>query len=246
MIRDTKTDAAGRRVHIAFRFVASLIAIMSCIAAHAATPSIAGIWFPDPERSERLPKDAPYSKEGKALVDEWRGTHHPTEDDPGKFCQAPGMPSLALGGADYPVEIVETPAQVLILTELHQQVRRIFMNAKHPEEIFPQRNGHSIGRWEGETLLIDTIGIRGLLFGAVPHSDAVHVVERIRKIDGGAALVNEIRVTDPKMFTKPVVLRQFYKKGSADARMMEYECTEGMWEDHEREREAKRARRTAN
>jgi hypothetical protein len=187
-----------------------------------------------------LPKDAPYSKEGKALVDEWRATHHPTEDDPGKFCQAPGMPSLSLGGADYPVEIVETPKQTLILTELHQQVRRIFMNAKHPEDAFPQRNGHSVGHWDGDTLVIDTVAIRGILFGAVPHSDRVHVVERLQKIDNDRSLVNEIRITDPVMFTKPVVLRQYYKAGPPDARMMEYECTEGMWEDHEREREAKR------
>jgi len=207
-----------------------------------AAPSIAGIWFPDPSRSERLPKDAPYTKEGKAIVDEWRATHDPTEDDPGKFCQAPGMPSLALGGADYPVEIIETPRQVTILTELHQQVRRIFLTAKHPDDVFPQRNGHSIGHWEVDTLVVDTIGIRAITFGAVPHSDQVHVVERIKKIDNGASLANEISISDPKMFSKTVVLHQYFKAGPSDARMMEYECTEGMWEDHETEREAKRAK----
>jgi hypothetical protein len=207
---------------------------------HAAQPSIAGIWFPDPARSERLPRDAPYTKEGRALVDEWRATHHPTEDDPGRFCQAPGMPSLALGGADYPIEIIETPKQVTLLTELHQQVRRIFIGAKHPEDLLPQRNGHSIGKWEGDTLVIDTIGIRAITFGAVPHSDQVRVVERLKKLDNGTALVNELTIRDPKMFSKPVVLRQYYKAGPSDARMMEYECTEGMWEDHEKEREAKR------
>jgi hypothetical protein len=206
----------------------------------AATPTVAGIWFPDPARSERLPKDAPFTKEGKAVVDEWRASHHPTQDDPGKFCQAPGMPSLSLGGADYPVEIVETPKQTLILTELHQQVRRIFMNAKHPEDLLPQRNGHSVGKWDGETFVIDTVGIRGITYGSVPHSDEVHVIERIKKIDGGASLVNEISIIDPKMFSKTVVLHQYFKAGTADSRMMEYECTEGMWEDHEKERIEKR------
>jgi hypothetical protein len=208
----------------------------------AAPPSIAGIWFPDPTRSERLPKDAPYTKEGKAIVDDWRATHHPTEDDPGKFCQAPGMPSLSLGGADYPVEIIETPKQITILTELHQQTRRVFMNAKHPDDLFPQRNGHSIGRWEGDTLVIDTVGIRAITFGAVPHSDQVRVVERLKKVDGGKSLVNEISIIDPKMFAKTVVLHQYFKAGPTDARMMEYECTEGMWDDHETERERKRAK----
>lgn len=226
----------------ASRFAVLVCGVTLAVACHAATPSISGIWFPDPTRSERLPKDAPYTKEGRALVDEWRATHHPTIDDPGKFCQAPGMPSLSLGGADYPVEIVETSQQVLVLTELHQQVRRIFMNAKHPEDVFPQRNGHSIGKWDGDALVVETVGIRGLLYGAVPHSDQVRVVERWKKIDKGASLVNEITVHDPVMFTKPVVLHQYYKAGPPDARMMEYECTEGMWEDHEREREEKRAK----
>ena len=228
------------------RLVSRTFTIMLAACASAATlsadRSIAGIWFPDPARSERLPKDAPFTKEGKATVDEWRATHHPTEDDPGKFCQAPGMPSLSLGGADYPVEIIETPKQITILTELHQQVRRVFMTGKHPDDVFPQRNGHSIGRWEGETLVIDTIGIRAITFGAVPHSDQAHVVERLKKI-GGASLVNEISVTDPKMFTKTVVLHQYFKAGPPDARMMEYECTEGMWEDHEKERKAKQSKK---
>jgi hypothetical protein len=223
------------------RLTFALASLVVQAIAVAAPPSIAGIWFPDPTRSERLPKDAPYTKEGKAIVDEWRAAHHPTEDDPGKFCQPPGMPSLSLGGADYPVEIIETPKQMTILTELHQQTRRVFMNAKHPEELFPQRNGHSIGRWEGETLVIDTVGVRAITYGAVPHSDQVHIVERFKAIDGGKSLVNEISIADPKMFTKTVVLHQYYKAGPADARMMEYECTEGMWEDHEAERERKRA-----
>lgn len=222
----------------------ALIAIAFCGYAHAAdAPSIAGVWFPDPSRSERLPKDAPYTKEGKAIVEEWRASHHPTIDDPGKFCQAPGMPSLSLGGADYPVEIVETPKQTLILTELHQQVRRVFLSQKHPDDLLPQRNGHSIGRWEGDVFVIDTVGIRAITYGSVPHSDQAHVVERIKKTDDGASLVNEISITDPKMFAKTVVLHQYFKAGVADSRMMEYECTESMWDDHENEREAKRKKK---
>jgi hypothetical protein len=116
------------------------------------------------------------------------------------------------------------------------------MDTKHPVDLFPQRNGHSIGHWERETLVIDTIGIRAITFGAVPHSDQVYVVERIKKIDDGTALVNEITIRDPKMFLKPVVLRQYYRAAPPDARMMEYECTEGMWDDHEKEREAKRGK----
>lgn len=199
---------------------------------------LAGIWLPDASRSQRMPPDPPWTAEGRRIIEDWRATHDPVEDDPGAFCQAPGMPSLALGGADYPVEIVVRPEQITILMELHQQNRRIYMGLdEHPARPFPQRNGHSIGRWDGDTLIVDTSAIRAITFGAVPHSDQVRVAERWNVIDGGGALVNEITVVDPLMYAEPLVLRQYYTRAEAGTRMLEYECTEGMWEDHERERE---------
>ena len=211
--------------------------LAAAAAAQAEDPAIAGIWLPDATRSERFPAEPPYTPEGLRIVSEWRASHDPVEDDPGKFCQAPGMPSLALGGADYPVEIIVTPAQVTILMELHQQVRRVHLDqSTHPEGLFPQRNGHSIGRWEGDTLVVDTAAIKAITFGSVPHSDRVHVVERIRAIDDGAALVNEVTITDPVMYAEPITVRQYYRAAPPGTRMLEYECTEGMWLDHEARR----------
>jgi hypothetical protein len=153
------------------------------------------------------------------------------------------MPSLALGGASYPVEIIATRKQVTVLMEMHQQVRRVHLDqAEHPARPFPQRNGHSIGRWEGDTLVVDTIAIKAIPFGSVPHSDRVHVVERIRALDDGAALVNEVTITDPVMYTRPVVVRQYYKAAPPGTRMLEYECTEGMWAEHEERRGIRRGR----
>jgi hypothetical protein len=239
------TVGRGRRCGVAAarRRLATLLACFvmgSAMAppAFGANDRMAGIWLPDASRSQRLRADAPYTARGRRIVEEWRESHDPIEDDPGRFCQAPGMPSLALGGADYPLEIIITPAQVTILMELHQQVRRVFMNVdSHPERVFPQRNGHSIGRWDDNTLVVDTIGIRAITYGSVPHSEQVHVVERWRVIDDGASLVNELTITDPIMFAEPIVLRQYYTRAPAGTRMLEYECTEGMWREHERARE---------
>jgi hypothetical protein len=75
----------------------------------------------------------------------------------------------------------------------------------------------------------------------VPHSDRVHVVERIRAVAGGAALLNEVTITDLVMYSQPVVVQQYYKAAPANTRMLEYECTEGMWADHEAERAARQA-----
>jgi hypothetical protein len=218
------------------------LALGVALACHAqAEPAIAGIWLPDASRSQRFPAQPPYTDEGRRVVTAWRTSHDPIEDDPGKFCQAPGMPSLALGGADYPVEIVVTERQVTILMELHQQIRRVFLNQEHPARPFPQRNGHSVGRWDGDTLVVDTVGIKALTFGSVPHSDRAHVVERIRAIDGGNALLNEVTITDPVMYSVAVAVQQYYRAAPADIRMLEYECTEGMWADHEGARAARKA-----
>jgi hypothetical protein len=211
--------------------------LWSALATAAQELSIEGIWEPDPSRSERFPAEPPFTPEGKRIVDEWRASHDPIEDDPGAFCQSPGMPSLALGGASYPIEIIATSKQVTILMELHQQVRRVHLDqAEHPVRPFPQRNGHSIGRWDGDTLVVDTAGIKAITFGSVPHGDRVHVVERIRAVDGGAALLNEVTIMDPVMYTRPVVVQQYYKAARPGTRMLEYECTEGMWAEHEERR----------
>ena len=212
-----------------------IAAALASLPVTAATdPQIAGIWLPDASRSQRFPTAPPLTPEGKRIVADWRTSHDPIEDDPGKFCQAPGMPSLALGGADYPVELVVTPKQVTILMELHQQVRRVFLDrSTPPARPFPQRNGYSTGRWDGDTLVVDTSAIKAITFGSVPHSNRVHVVERIRAIDDGTALVNEVTITDPVMYTEPVVVRQSYRRAPPGTRMLEYECTEGMWIEHE-------------
>jgi hypothetical protein len=227
--------ASGRAAAALLAVVAAALVPLASSAAD--DPPIAGIWSPDASRSQRFPANPPFTADGKRIVAEWRASHDPVEDDPGKFCQAPGMPSLALGGADYPVEIVVTPRQVTILMELHQQVRRVLLDqAAHPPRAFPQRNGHSIGHWEGDTLVVDTAAIKAITFGSVPHSDRVHVVERIQTIDDGAALVNEVTITDPAMYTEPVLVRQYYKRAPQGTRMLEYECTEGMWIEHEESR----------
>jgi hypothetical protein len=219
------------------RAVMTAALLSAAFATAAQERPIEGIWEPDPSRSERFPAAPPLTPEGKRIVDEWRASHDPIEDDPGAFCQSPGMPSLALGGASYPVEIIATRKQVTILMELHQQVRRVHLDQpEHPARLFPQRNGHSIGRFEGETLVVDTTAIKAIPFGSVPHSDEVHVVERIRALDGGAALVNEVTITDPVMYTQPVTVRQYYKAAPPGTRMLEYECTEGMWAEHEERR----------
>jgi len=202
----------------------------------AQDPAMAGIWLPDGARSQRTPNPLPYTAAGEKAVRDWQAGRDPLEDDPGRFCQAPGMPAQALSGAGYPLEMVLTADTVYILMELHQQNRRIFLNTAHPARTLPQRNGHSVGHWEGDTLVVDTTAIRPIFFGAVPHTDQVHVVERFRVIDNGATLVDEVTITDPALYTQPIVVERYFSKAEDGALMLEYECSEAMWIEHEESR----------
>jgi hypothetical protein len=88
--------------------------------------------------------------------------------------------------------ITQTRDEVTLTYLLHNTVRHVFLNASHPENLPPSWQGHSVGRYEGDTLVIDTVGIKVAPFSTVdafgtPHSKALHVVERYRLIDGEAA-----------------------------------------------------------
>jgi hypothetical protein len=95
-------------------------------------------------------------------------------------------------GLHFGVQIWQRSDEVTLLYLLHNTLRHVRLNAPHPENLAPSWQGHSVGRYEGDTLVIDTIGIKVAPFSTVdafgtPHSKALHVVERYRLIDGAAA-----------------------------------------------------------
>jgi hypothetical protein len=195
-------------------------------------PDISGIW----ERIEgirfapagQLP---PYNAEYRqrydlALQARQRGER---VADPTAGCLPQGMPRFMV--ASYPLEVLQTRGQVTIIAEWSSQVRRIFTDGRpHPpaDEIDITFNGHSIGHWEGQVLVVDTVGIRGdTSFDASPltHSDQLTVSERIYLRDA-KTLVAELTVTDPGAFTAPWKVVRTYRRGGPDARIMEYVCEE--------------------
>jgi len=141
-------------------------------------------------------------------------------------CEWPGMPTIMT--YPYPFEILSTPGRITFLFEAESQVRRIFLDrTQHldPDDLDPSYNGDSIGRWEGKTLVIDTIGfntrrpVRGL-----PHSEHMRMIERITPVDSDT-IRDEITITDPEAFTQPVVLNVQYSR-RPDWRIREYSCAE--------------------
>jgi len=113
-------------------------------------------------------------------------------------------------------QIVQLPKEMLLLFELDSMVRRIYMDGrKHPEYWPFGWIGHSIGRWDGETLIVDTTGLndKTWLDGiGTPHSDQLHVVERFRRVNQDTLEV-EFQFEDPKAFTKRWGGKKVYRPG---------------------------------
>jgi hypothetical protein len=152
---------------------------------------------------------------------------HPA-NDPTAGCLPPGMPRMM--NAIYPLEIFQRPGQVAIFAEWDHQVRRIFTDGrKHPppDELEPTYNGHSIGHWEGDTLVVDTVGLRGDMMitqNGLGLSDALHITERIRQTDA-VTLTDTFTFEDSKALTRPWVVMKTYKR-DPKVEIMEYACQE--------------------
>jgi hypothetical protein len=124
---------------------------------------------------------------------------------PKERCWPVGVPAFLLLPAT-PVYFIQTPREVLMIWTQDHQVRRVSLNVPHSAGIKPSWFGESIGRYEGDTLVVDTIGHSTRTFVdnyQTPHTDALHVVERFRMIDGGKTLEVKAHVEDPGAFTTP-------------------------------------------
>ena len=119
-------------------------------------------------------------------------------------CWQPGIPTLDLSpGRTY---FLQTPKTVYIIWQRDQIVRPVHMNVAHSANPKPSWNGESVGHYEGDTLVVDTIGQTTKSFVDLyrtPHSEKLHVVERFRMIEGGKKLQVEITVDDPATFKQP-------------------------------------------
>jgi hypothetical protein len=119
-------------------------------------------------------------------------------------CTPPGMPYIYI--QLFPMQIIQTPKEVIELFEYDHIVRHIYIDGrKHPASFKPSYNGHSIGHWEGDTLVVDTIGLNGknwLDRVGHPESAQMHILERIRRVDDKTLQV-DLKFDDAKSYAKP-------------------------------------------
>jgi hypothetical protein len=148
------------------------------------------------------------------------------ETDTSTRCLPHGMPRLM--ESPYPIEIVQSPDRLTILHEVAHNVRRFYIGQQHPKDLKISYLGHSVAHWEGDTLVVDTIGINGASFiddEGSSHSDKEHIVERFHKIDGGRQLQVDTTIEDPVTLEHSYGYSRFFQ-WRPDVRPQEYICEE--------------------
>jgi hypothetical protein len=125
---------------------------------------------------------------------------------PHASCWPVGVPGFILRPMTEPMYFIQTPREVTMILSSKQEVRHIYLTDKHTANVKPSWYGESIGRYDGDTLVVDTVGIddRTWLDGfGTPHTKQLHVVERYRLTDNGSGLEATVHVEDPGAFTVP-------------------------------------------
>jgi hypothetical protein len=147
-------------------------------------------------------------------------------DDPSGRCLLVGVPRIT--SMPLPLKIVQTDGEVIILYETFHAFRIIPTDGRgHPDDLDPSYMGDSVGHWDGDTLVVDVVGFNDKTWigagGATLHSDALHVVERYRRVDYDT-ITYDVTIEDPKVFTRPFSLPSSYLSLRPGERIREYEC----------------------
>ena len=190
----------------------SIIANTTPAAAQAPAPDLSGVWMrlePSGTFSQAAPLMTPWAMERFARNKPTIGPKAVLDaNDPTLDCDPPGVPYLLV--IPTPFELIQIPGQIVQLFEYNHFVRRIHMDGRgHPADLADTGShewlGHSVGSWDGGTLVIDTVGFNDKTWLdrlGHPHSDQLHVIERVRRLDRDT-LDYRITIDDPKAYTRP-------------------------------------------
>jgi hypothetical protein len=141
------------------------------------------------------------------------------------LCVPYGVPTM-MSVALYPVEILQSRRQITIISEAFSEVRRVYLDRPQEkiEDVAPGYYGRSVGHWEGDTLVVDTVGIKTTVRGyaGMPHSEQMRITERFRLV-APDYLHDQITIEDPVVLEKPVTYTLAYKR-MPNYEMVEFVC----------------------
>jgi len=169
-------------------------------------------------------ESAPYQAWAVSKVNELAADNR---TDPNVHCKMAGVPRIT--GIPVPFEIVQTPKKTIILYESNHAFRIIPTDGKpHPPDLDPTYMGDSVGRWEGDSFVVDVTGFndKTWLPGAGHfHSEELHVTERFKR-NANDTITYEATMEDPKALAKPWTYRLILRHPPRDERIMEADCSE--------------------
>ena len=223
-------------------FVGLFASLASAQKPAAERPDLTGIWttYTEPGQGRGgggggrgAGASLPLTDDAKKKVAAYRALVGPTSDTPGGYCLGTGMPGSMLGSGGYPMEIHQRPEQIIIVYEAHSEIRRVYLGDRivADEDRIPSRNGTSSGRWEGDTLVVETTHLKEQVDQQYAHSDQARIVERYRLEKGATGekvLVAEMTMVDPAFYTEPV---KAVKRWASvpNGHLLPYECNEEAW-----------------
>jgi hypothetical protein len=220
-------EPAVRKELPAAAAVSEVPAAASTVAATApATPRLGGIW--EPRTFGFMVPEAPLSAAGRALVERNVAamTGGSIMHTAWVSCRPGAVSTMTMPREK--IVVLQSPEEVTILYEMPRMVRRVRMNGTHPQNPTPSYVGDSIGRFEGNTLVIDTVGFNGyaeLDSRGQPTSPALHTVERVTPSADGSGIEIEVTITDPEYYERPFTIRRAWNRSSA-THPFEYDCME--------------------
>jgi hypothetical protein len=195
-------------------------------------PDLSGIW--EPVRSytgniaaDLKPGDVPFQPWAKALFDE-RLTGKYWKEDPPAQCLPQSVPRI--GTAPAPWKVIQTPGFIAILYEAFNLWRQVFLDGREVAvgpDLTPSWMGYSTGKWDGDTLVVDSRGFNGKIWldqSGHPTTEALHVIERFHRKNFGQMEI-QITIDDPKAYTKPWTVTQ-QARLLTNTELMEFICLE--------------------
>ena len=191
-------------------------------------PDWSGVWTLGVAGGGRAPPAPPrLEPDAQAQLDAFRARQQAegVQQTAQITCRPPGMPNIMR--QPYPLEVLFTPGRVTIFAETYSQARRIYTDGRalpeDPDDLF---NGTSVGRWDGDALLVETVGFNPLVeyIGGVSHGPNMKISEKIW-LEGPGVLRIETTITDPGVLAEPMVSQLAYRK-EPEWNLREYVCEE--------------------
>jgi len=211
---------------------------------------ISGVWVaiaadPPARLGPAMPALAPA---GQAMVKEFEDAYGPDAPEPSAYCVPMGIFTAMFSLAAYPIEIIQQHRRITMLAEYDMQNRRIYMDGRgHPADYPHTIMGHSIGHWDGDTLVVDTALLTEWHYFSWPHSDQTRIEERIHlmrrtdaKVDLSSSfasgikpvndklLVDEFTINDPGTYITTPKITMYYER-VMDDNILEYDCVTDIW-----------------